>query len=162
MLTTLATVALLATASAAETTPTPPYRYMHGFRIGYSYINGGEQHERLSTPHLFVMGYEATQRISGGEWLNIITVQNFMVGGMNQSVFIPTANFLLGFEMNEQFQIGVGPNFSPFSDPSEMIHMIGAVGYTPKVGDFNVPLHVSYIPDVDGNFRVAATTGVNW
>ncbi|MFT5684702.1 MAG: hypothetical protein ACI8RZ_005646 [Myxococcota bacterium] len=157
----LTVLALFATASA-DTTPLPPSRYMHGFRVGYSFINGGEEHERLSSPHLFVMGYEATQRISGGEWLNVITVQNFMVGGMNQSVFIPTANFLLGFEVNEQFQVGVGPNISPFSESSEIIHMIGAVGYTPKVGDFNVPVHASYIPDVGGNYRISVTTGVNW
>ena len=157
----LSILALLATASA-DTTPTLPARHMHGFRVGYSYINGGEKHERLSTPHLFIMGYEATQRITGGEWLNIITVENFIIGGMNQSIFIPTANFLLGFEIDERFQIGVGPNFSPFSEPEDILHMIGAVGYTPQVGDFNVPIHASYIPDVDGNYRIAVTTGVNW
>ncbi len=157
----LTTLALLATA-VADTAALPPSRHMHGFRVGYSYINGGETHERLVSPHLFVMGYEATQRISGGEWLNVITVQNVMVGGINQSVFIPTGNFLLGFEMNERFQIGVGPNFSPFSDADDMIHMIGAVGYTPQAGDFNVPVHASFIPDVDGNYRISVTTGVNW
>ena len=151
-----------ATATAAETGPTPPSRYMHGFRVGYSYINGAEDHARLSSPHLFVMGYEATQRISGGEWLNVITVQNIMVAGMNQSVFIPSGNFLLGFEMNERVQVGVGPNISPFSEPDDIIHMIAAVGYTPEAGDFNVPVHLSYVPDVDGNYRIAVTTGVNW
>jgi hypothetical protein len=157
----LSLLAVLATASA-ETQTMPPARHMHGFRIGYTFINGGDAHERLSTPHLFIMGYEATQRITGGEWLNVITVENVIVGGMNQSIFIPTANFLLGFEINERFQVGAGPNISPFSDPEDMLHMIAAVGYTPQAGDFNVPVHVSYIPDVDNNYRISVTTGVNW
>ena len=154
----LTILALLATAHAEPSDS----RTMHGFRVGYSYINGGEEHEKLASPHLFVMGYEATQRLSGGEWLNVITVENIMIGGMNQSVFIPTANFLLGFEINEMFQVGVGPNVSPFADLDSMIHMIGAVGYTPRAGDFNVPIHASFIPDVSGNYRFAVTTGVNW
>lgn len=157
----LSVLALLSSASA-DTASAPPARHMHGFRIGYTYINAEEGHQRLATPHLFIMGYEATQRVTGGEWLNIITVENIIVGGMNQSVFIPTANFLLGFEINERFQLGAGPNLSPFSEPDDILHMIMAVGYTPKAGDFNVPIHASYIPDVNGNYRVSVTTGVNW
>lgn len=156
-------LALLSVASADSTESIDPEsRNMHGFRVGYTYINGGADHARLSTPHLLVMGYEATQRISGGEWLNVITAQNIMIGGINQSVFIPTGNILLGFEVNQRFQIGVGPNISPLSDPENMIHMVGAIGFTPQVGDFNVPLHVNYIPDVNGNYRFGMTTGVNW
>ena len=159
----LPALALLSTAAAgAESSAVPSARHMHGFRVGYSYINGAEKSDQLVSPHLFVMGYEATQRISGGEWLNVITVQNVMVAGINQSVFLPSGNFLLGFELNERFQVGVGPNLTLAGDPGEMIHMIGAVGYTPQAGDFNVPIHLSYIPDVDGNYRIAATTGVNW
>jgi hypothetical protein len=40
--------------------------------------------------------------------------------------------------------------------------MVMGVGYTPQVGSFNVPLHASFIPDVDGNWRAQLTTGVNW
>jgi hypothetical protein len=40
--------------------------------------------------------------------------------------------------------------------------MIVAAGWTPKVGDINVPFHISYVPDVDGHWRSYLTTGVNW
>jgi hypothetical protein len=36
------------------------------------------------------------------------------------------------------------------------------VGYTADAGIFSVPVHLSYIPDVDGFYRMAVTTGVNW
>jgi hypothetical protein len=142
--------------------PTVHIDGLHGFRVGYTYINldMGEQ-DSLASPHLFTMGYEATQRIGGGDWLSVMLVENVMISGINQSKFIPSANFILGFDMAERIQVGVGPNLTPFGT-NKAVHMIAAVGYTPQVGAFHVPIHVSFIPDVDGEWRVAVTTGVNW
>ena len=143
--------------------PKPTLEYMHGFRIGYNYVNVDlEQASQLRSNHLLVMGYEFTERLYGGNWLNVIMVQNLMVSGIEQSLFIPNANFLIGFEADRRFQIGVGPNINVFDDEGKYIHMVAALGFTPDVGVFNVPFHISYIPDVDGDWRAAVTTGVNW
>ena len=83
----------------------PPVEFLHGFRVGYAYYNNVSM---LKSPHLLVMGYEGTQRIHGGDWLNVITVQNFSVTGLEQSLIIPTVNLLVGFEANERLQMGVG------------------------------------------------------
>jgi hypothetical protein len=141
----------------------PKMQFTHGFRIGYGYVRlDGNDDDPLKSSHLFTVGYEVQQRILGGGWLNVLLVENVMISGINQSKFIPTANLLLGFEFREQLQIGAGMNLSPFSDPEDMVHMVMGVGYTPQVGSFNVPLHLSFIPDVDGNWRAQMTTGVNW
>ena len=114
------------------------------------------------SPHLFVIGYEATQRMLGGSWLNVITVENISVSGINQSVFMPSANGIVGFEIAEQFQIGTGVHLTPFDPNGHYVHQIVAAGWTPKAGTFNVPFHVMLIPDVNGRFRVGTTVGVNW
>ena len=108
------------------------------------------------------MGYEFTERLYGGDWMNVILVQNVMISGMEQSLFIPTANFLVGFEANRRVQLGVGPNLNPMDPDEKFVHMVGAIGFTPDVGVFNMPFHASFIPDVDGDWRAALTTGINW
>lgn len=51
---------------------------------------------------------------------------------------------------------------TPFDRDSHYVHQIVAVGWTPEVGAFNVPFHVTWIPDVDQHWRLGATVGVNW
>lgn len=138
----------------------PEQRFLHGFRIGWGYVAGME--EELASPHLFVVGYELTHRLVGGDWLNVIVVENAMVAGVNQSVFLPSANGLLGFEVAERAQVGAGVNVTPFDPGGKPLHMIAAAGYTPKAGVFYVPVHAYWIPDVDGQYRFGLTTGVNW
>lgn len=140
----------------------PVKRSFHGFRIGYTYVNGLTEDSPLRSPHLFVIGYEATQRAVGGNWLNVIAVENISVAGINQSVFVPSLNGLVGFEIDEQLQVGTGLNVNPFDPSGKYVHQILAVGWTPPVGAFNVPIHVTFIPDVDGHWRLGSTIGVNW
>lgn len=140
----------------------PFKRYYHGFRLGYTYVNGVDSNSSLRSPHLFVLGYEATQRFEGGDWLNVIVVENVSVAGLNQSMFIPSANGLVGFEIADQIQIGTGVNFNPFDPDGKIVHQVIAAGWTPKAGKMNVPVHFTVIPDSDGHWRLGSTIGVNW
>lgn len=141
----------------------PVKRGFHGFRLGYTYLNTPEgEPAPLPSPHLFVFGYEATQRIVGGGWLNVILVENASVAGVNQSLFLPSFNSLIGFEIDEQLQLGTGVNVSPFDPHGRRVHQVLAVGWTPQAGGFNVPIHFTVIPDVAGAWRVGSTVGVNW
>ena len=133
-----------------------------GIRLGYGYQAGDI--EDTSVPHFFTMGYELQQTVHGGSWLDILFVQNLLIGGIAQSEFIPSVNLLVGFEIDKQLQIGVGPNVS-FWDPSntdKFIHMVAAVGWQQKVGELTVPFHINIVPDKDGFWRSGVTTGVNW
>ena len=153
--------------------PGPPgERFLHGFRFGYGYVANydkplpslGNRSLKdtvgMTTPSHFLLGYEAMYRLTGHSWLNVILVGNLMVAGLEQARFYPTANGLLGFELNDAFQIGVGPSFQPLAGSEE--HVIVAAGWTPRVGSFYVPLHAFFIPDVDGAHRMGLTTGVTW
>ena len=57
-------------------------------------------------------------------------------------------------------QLGVGVNVTPVKE--KPAHMLMAAGWTPRVGDFYTPLHVFFVPDVDGQHRTGITVGVNW
>jgi hypothetical protein len=149
-------------------------RFLHGFRLGYLYVAGinnpidstnpdsGTLASRygMRSPHQFLLGYEAMWRMIGHDWLNVLLVGNATVSGLEQSKIFPSANLLIGFEISELLQLGVGVNASPtFDKPA---HMIIAAGITPRVGDFYTPVHAFFIPDVDGQHRMGVTVGVNW
>jgi hypothetical protein len=150
-------------------------RFMHGFRLGWTYIYNMEKDTRmddngmptslakeygLKSPNMMLLGYEGFYRIVGHSWLNVLMVGNVTVAGLEQSKFIPAASGLIGFELNRSFQLGVGVNLTP--DPVAPSHMIAAAGWTPMVGSIQTPLHFFFVPDTEGNHRMGATIGMTW
>ena len=131
----------------------------HGFRMGYGYVNAPEDHELIKSNWMYLLGYELNQTLYSGGNINVLFVENIAVTGINQSLFIPTGNLLAGFEFNGRFQVASGMNIAPTDN---WCHMVVAAGWTPKVGDINIPFHVSYVPDIDNHWRSYLTTGVNW
>ena len=153
-------VLLFATPAMAE----DDWKVRSGMRFGYAYLNQGASLDKLKSPHMLLLGFELQQTLDGGEWLDVLFVQNVSVVGLDQSVFAPSASLLVGFEFADRLQLALGANIAAF-DPAEednYVHVIAAIGYTEQVGLFSVPLHVTWIPDVNGYWRVGASTGVNW
>ena len=135
-----------------------------GLRFGYNYVHGGERSSRIVSPHMFAIGFESQQTMSGGDWLDLLFVQNVTISGLEQSLVVPSANALVGFEINNALQLAVGANATVYypADVNNYIHLVSAIGWTQAAGHFSVPVHLVYIPDVNGYWRLAATTGVNW
>jgi hypothetical protein len=150
-------------------------RFMHGFRIGWTYVAHMDKMNRiddngmptsiakefgLKSPNMMLLGYEGFYRIVGHSWLNVLMVGNVTVAGLEQSKFIPAASGLIGFELQQSFQLGVGVNLTP--DPQSPSHMIAAAGWTPMVGGIQTPVHFFIVPDTEGNHRMGATLGMSW
>ena len=147
-------------------------RFMHGFRLGWTFVknletkreNGMSLAEEfgLKSPNMMLLGYEGFYRIVGHSWLNVLLVGNVTVAGLEQSKFIPAASGLIGVELAESFQLGVGVNVTP--DEQAPSHMIAAAGWTPKVGAINTPIHFFIVPDAGEarNHRMGATIGLTW
>lgn len=114
----------------------------------------------LRSPHHFLLGYEVAYRVVSHSWLNVLLFGNAIVAGLEQSKVLPSANLLIGFELKNTFQIGVGANLSPLKGSEG--HTIIAAGWTPRVGDIYTPVHFFFIPDVDGVNRMGVTTGVTF
>ncbi len=148
------------------------YSLLHGFRIGYGYVMNYDQpaeafHGKslkeqadLRSPSHFLLGYEVVYRVVGHSWLNVLLLGNAMVAGLEQSKVLPSANMLIGFEIKNTFQMGVGANLSPLKGSEA--HTIIAAGWTPRIGTIYTPVHFFFIPDVDGVHRMGVTTGVTF
>jgi len=135
-----------------------------GMRFGYNYANKADESDRLDSPHMFAIGFETQQTMDGDSWLDILFIQNLTVSGLEQSVLVPSANALVGFEIQDALQLAVGANVTVY-DPSEenhYFHLVTAIGWTQDAGIFSVPVHLIYVPDVNNYYRLAVTTGVNW
>lgn len=149
---------------AVSSTPSDEWTIRKGLRFGYNYANKADESKRLESPHMFAMGFEMQETMSGGDWLDLLFIQNITVSGLEQSVLVPSANVLVGFEINDSLQLGVGANVTLY-DPSgedHYVHLVSAIGWTQEAGAFSVPVHVVFIPDVNNYYRFAVTTGVNW
>ena len=168
-----ATPATVATSTVTyEEIKSIPLSWSHrkGLRFGYNYVNQGAEKTalnddpRLSSPHMFAIGFEMNQKMAGGDWLDILFIQNGTISGLEQSLIIPSANVLVGFEINNALQLAVGANVAPVdpADDGNYIHLVTAVGWTQQAGSLSVPLHLVFIPDVNNYWRCAVTTGVNW
>ena len=113
---------------------------------------------------MFAMGFETQQTMDGDSWLDLLFIQNLTISGLDQSVILPSANALVGFEVKDALQLAVGAN-ATIVDPSgedHYFHLVAAIGWTQDAGIFSVPVHLVFIPDVNDYYRVAVTTGVNW
>lgn len=140
---------------------------MHGFRMGFGYVNADPaESDVLESQWLYLFGYEVNQRVLGGSWVNVLFAQNISIVGLNQGLLIPSGNLLMGFELHERVQLMSGLNIVPAPSSGKDIpidtRMITAVGWTPEIGDINIPFHVILIPDVHQKWRGYNTTGVNW
>ena len=145
---------------------------LHGFRLGYGYVfnysdpssafenKSFQERAGLRSPHHFLLGYEVVYRVVGHSWLNVLLIGNGMIAGLEQSKVLPSGNLLIGAEIKNSFQIGVGANVSPLKGSEA--HTIIAAGWTPRVGTIYTPVHAYFIPDVDGYHRMGMTTGVTF
>ncbi len=135
-----------------------------GIRFGYNYANNADESDRLQSPHMFAIGFEMQQTMDGDSWLDLLFIQNLTISGLDQSVVLPSANALVGFEIQDALQLAVGANVTVVdpSDENHYVHLVTAVGWTQDAGIFSVPVHLIFVPDVNDYYRVAVTTGINW
>lgn len=135
-----------------------------GLRFGYNYLNNGDDTDRLESPHMFAIGFELQQTMDGGDWLDLLFIENVVISGLEQSVIVPSVSGLVGFEVNDALQVAVGATATVY-DPAEednFFHLVTAIGWTQQAGVFSVPIHFVYVPDINDYWRGAITTGVNW
>jgi len=147
------------------------WKFRSGARIGYVYAHNSHKPDPktgekspLESPHMFSVGFEMQQTMTGGDWLDVLLIEGVSLTGLDQSVAAPSARFLLGFEINNNLQLAVGPNLSAH-DPSgegNILHLIAAIGASVDAGKFNLPLHFAFMPDKNKYNVFALTTGVNW
>jgi hypothetical protein len=159
----LALAAAVTAPVAAAESPVEPDRIVvemrTGVRLGYAFVNL-QPDDPLRSPHLSVFGVEVQQRFRGGDWLDFIVVENLSVTGIEQGLFRPSLNLLLGFEFRQRLQIGAGAHIQPLETDEQALRLQLVIGGTVPAGELEVPIHLGFIPDPDGRWRAQLTTGV--
>ena len=77
-----------------------------------------------------------------------------LVGGLDQSVVIPSVSWLIGMRTKEGAEFGIGPNITPGG-----VALAVAAGVTFRAGIINVPLNFAVVPSKYGT-RVSVLMGL--
>lgn len=139
----------------------PKMDTVSGFRMGYGYA----VNEDLPSPHIMVVGWDHMQSMNTGTALDFIIAGNISMGGMNQGRVLPSAHLIVGYQIYDSLQFGLGPVVTLKQnevEPIPKLNMIIAGGWNFEMGDVYIPLHVAYVPDINGEWRSYVTTGINW
>ena len=80
----------------------------------------------------------------------------FLLGGLDQSVAIPSLSWLVGLRTQEGAEFGIGPNVTPAG-----VALAIAAGMTIRTGILNIPMNFAVVPTKAGT-RVTMLTGFTW
>jgi hypothetical protein len=151
----------LATPALCQTVPVPPSYPVNlsGPRIGFTVLSNGVmdklKEESIDVrPMITQFGWQFEKRFYGGnDGLSAITEVVVLAGGLEQSVMLPSLNWLVGLRTQKGFEFGVGPNVTPVGTA-----MVYAAGATIRSGALNFPVNVAVAPSRSG-VRVSLLTG---
>jgi hypothetical protein len=81
-----------------------------------------------------------------------------LVGGIDQSVAIPSVSVMLGYRSDFGLEFGLGPMWSLSG-----LSVVYSVGWTFVFSDVYVPINISFIPDwTTGHHNIGLFTGFNF
>lgn len=133
-----------------------------GPRFGFTFL-GGSNTDSLRikrnidvSPVITQFGWQFERQfasLEGGpvalnEWV-------FLVGGLDQGVFLPSLSWLVGVRFPNQFEFGIGPNVTPVG-----VSLAFSAGMTFKAGALAIPVNVALVPSKIG-MRSSILTGFN-
>jgi hypothetical protein len=154
--------ATLPVAALAQTDRVPPvaeHIRLSGPRFGVTYLGGAivdslAAYDVDVSPVITQFGWQFERLIFAGEsGLSAVTEWVVLVGGLEQSAFIPSVSWLVGLRGPRGAEFGLGPNVSPAGSALAI-----AAGVTTRAGAFNLPVNVAVVPSKIGT-RVSLLVG---
>jgi hypothetical protein len=150
----------VALAQTDNRVPTPVKRIkLSGPRFGITYL-GGSIVDSLAaydvdvSPVITQFGWQFERMLfAGNDGLSAVTEWVLLVGGLEQSAFIPSVSWLVGVRGPSGAEFGVGPNVSPAGSALAI-----AAGVTTRAGAFNLPVNIAVVPGKIGT-RVSVLVG---
>jgi hypothetical protein len=101
-------------------------------------------------------GWQFEKRLySGRGGLTTVTEWVFLVGGVEQGLFLPSLSWLVGVRTDSGVEFGVGPNFTAAGTG-----LVLAAGRTFRAGALNLPVNLAVVPSKSG-VRVSLLVGFN-
>ena len=152
---------LLACASAASQTLPPVAKTadLSGPRFGLTLLSDGVVRELATrdidvTPHISQFGWQfERQFFAKGGPVTMVTEWVALIGGLEQSVALPSLSWMVGVRTHDGAEFGIGPNITPAGTA-----LVLATGMTFRTGALNVPVNVAVVPSRVGT-RVSLLTG---
>jgi len=141
-----------------------------GPRIGFTYISAGTAADYLANQGKQNLISQFGWQFEG----RLFTVENGMsgiiefvpmIGGVEQGMFIPSANLLIGLRGGEKrsYEFAMGPHFSVVPDylgrRKGSVGLVIAAGTSFKKGNVNFPVNLAFVPSVGSKENVINTDG---
>jgi len=133
---------------------------LSGPRFGYTSLSDGvvqklkEERQIEVGSMISQFGWQFEKQFyNNGDGLTILNEWVGLLGGLEQSLAIPSLSWLVGFRTREGAEFGLGPNLTPAG-----VALAVAGGVTFRAGAVNIPLNVAVVPSRAG-VRVSMLTG---
>lgn len=161
----VSTLAFAAPAFAQSVLTPPPIVHtvdLSGPRFGLTFLSEGivkELHDNRDLdlhPTITQFGWQfERQFLTKGTGVTAVSEYVVLLGGLDQSVAIPSLSWLVGMRTRSGAEFGVGPNITPAG-----VGLVIAVGVTYRVGAMNIPVNFALVPSKYGQ-RISVLTGFN-
>jgi hypothetical protein len=172
-------LSILGTAFGQSSGPESRFQFIIGPSVGLTCVIDpkGELNDRLQEmypnpdrtyyPFFTQFGLNLEQRLRLGSTESHFAFQElFLVGGMDQGVFLPSFDFLLGFRSRRGLQFGLGPNLAVRWSETELefaLSVVYAVGWNFTFFGAWVPVSLAVVPTpADGMPRISIISGFNF
>ena len=156
----LLTLALSAPVAAQPTLPpVSKTANLSGPRFGLTLLSDGvvkklEEQEIHVGPHISQFGWQfEKQFFTRDSGVTMVTEWVALIGGLEQSVALPSLSWMVGVRTRDGAEFGIGPNITPAGTA-----LVFATGMTFRTGALNVPVNVAVVPSKSGT-RVSVLTG---
>jgi hypothetical protein len=141
----------------------PPYAHsadLSGPRFGLTLLSDGivaklaERQLPVSRPYVTQFGWQfERQFFTKDSGVTMVTEWVALLGGLEQSIALPSLSWLVGIRTRDGAEFGIGPNVTPAGTA-----LVFATGMTFRTAAVNVPVNVAVVPSKSGT-RVSVMTG---
>jgi hypothetical protein len=107
-------------------------------------------------PHISQFGWQFEKLFyTKDSGVTMVTEWVALVGGLEQSVVLPSVSWMVGVRTRDGAEFGIGPNITPAGTA-----LVLATGMTFRAGALNIPVNVAVVPSKSGS-RVSLLTGIS-
>ena len=153
---------LLCTPALSQTATLPPIAKtadLSGPRFGLTLLADGvvkklEERDINVGPHISQFGWQFEKQFYTKDGpVTMVTEWVALVGGLEQSVVLPSLSWMVGARTRDGAEFGIGPNVTPAGTA-----LVLAGGMTFRAGALNIPVNVAVVPSKAGS-RVTLLSG---
>jgi hypothetical protein len=157
-----ALLTLLLCTPAMSQTSLPPIAKtadLSGPRFGLTLLSDGvvkklEEREIKVGPSISQFGWQFEKQFyTKDSPVTMVTEWVALVGGLEQSVVLPSLSWMVGARTRDGAEFGIGPNITPAGTA-----LVLATGMTFRAGALNIPVNVAVVPSKSGT-RVTLLSG---